>query len=540
MSLESFPNQTNYFTFSMKNLNVEALIEPMIQTYKSGENQTLKWRKDQLKLISRMLNENEERWIEAIYADLRKERSEAMYSEILLVENEIKMMLKHLPRWMKDEHVPSLLPAVPSFCKVQSVPLLEPGCLIISPFNYPINLSLLPVVGAFAGGNPCVLKPSELCPTVSALFSELVPKYFDKGVFQVVEGGVEEVTKLIHQRWGKIVFTGSPRVGKIVQTAAASTLTPTLLELGGKSPVIIPEDCPDDMRVVCQRLISTKLINMGQTCVAPDYVMIHRSKVIEFCKEAELALERLYGKDRQHSELSRIVNEAHTNRLIGMIQDAEQLGAKILMGGPRFDVHDKFIDLTLVLDPPLESRIMKEEIFGPILPILTFDNDEEVIQHINKSGETPLALYCFTKSSKRYEKFCSKCPAGMVMRNDCMLHQLVPDFPFNGLGTSGIGAYTGKYSFDTFTHKRPSMYHILHNAFEHANLRYHPHGKIKGPILCAVIRYLPNIPILTLRTKLCLLSGLTLAVHSHWSISNVASDLADLLEHLARTIRKYA
>jgi acyl-CoA reductase-like NAD-dependent aldehyde dehydrogenase len=524
----------------MTRLNVEALIEPMIQTYRTGKNQTFQWRRDQLKSVLRMLNENEERWIEAIYTDLRKERTEAMYSEILVVENEIKMMLKYLPTWMKDEHVSSLVATFPSFCKVQSVPLLEPGCLIISPFNYPINLSLLPVVGSLAGGNPCVLKPSELCPTVAALFTELVPKYFDKGVFQVVEGSVDEVTQLIHQRWGKIVFTGSPRVGKIVQTAAASTLTPTLLELGGKSPVIIPEDCPDDMRVVCQRLISTKMINMGQTCVAPDYVMIHRSKVVEFCKEAELALERLYGKDRQHSELSRIVNAVHTKRLIDMIQEVEQLGAKLLMGGPRFDVQDKFIDLTMVLDPPLESRIMKEEIFGPILPIVTFDNDEEVIQHINKSGETPLALYCFTKSNQRYEKFCSKCPAGMVMRNDCMLHQLVSDFPFTGLGTSGIGVYTGKYSFDAFTHKRPTMYHILHKAFEYANLRYHPHGKIKGSILCTVGRYVPNVPFLSLRTKLCLMSGMALAIHSHWSIRNAAIDLADSLEYLARTIRKYA
>jgi acyl-CoA reductase-like NAD-dependent aldehyde dehydrogenase len=524
----------------MAALNIEALIDPMIQTYRTGENQTLQWRRDQLKSVSRMLNENEERWIEAIYIDLRKERTETMYSEILVVENEIKMMLKYLHTWMKDEHVSSLIPTFPSFCKVQSVPLLEPGCLIISPFNYPINLSLLPVVGALAGGNPCVLKPSELCPTVAALFTELVPKYFDKGVVQVVEGSVDEVTKLIHQKWGKIVFTGSPRVGKIVQTAAASTLTPTLLELGGKSPVIIPEDCPNDMKVLCQRLISTKMINMGQTCVAPDYVMIHRSKVVDFCKEAELALERLYGKDRQHSELSRIVNEAHTKRLIGMIKEAEQHGAKILMGGPTFDVDDKFIDLTMVLDPPLESSIMKEEIFGPILPIVTFDYDEEVIQHINKSGETPLALYCFTKSSKRYEKFCSKCPAGMAMRNDCMLHQLIPDFPFTGLGTSGIGAYTGKYSFDAFTHKRPTMYHILHKAFEHANFRYHPHGKVKGHVLCGVIRYLPNVPVLSLRTKLCLMSGLALAIHSHWSVRKSANDLADMLEYLARTLRKYA
>jgi len=457
-------------------MNMEGLIAPMVATQKSGTNQTLQWRLRQLNSLLLMINERQEDFVDALHQDLGKERTECMYSEINLVKNEIKQFQRELKGWMKP--TPSRYPCaiVPSVCKVHSFPLSGPGCLILAPFNYPFCLSLLAVVGAFGGGNPCILKPSELCPSVSALFAKLVPKYFEKGAFQVVEGGAEETTMLMAQHWGLVHFTGSERVGRIIQSLAAKTLSPTLLELGGKSPTIIAEDCPDNMTVVCNRVMAGKLMNCGQTCIAPDFVLCHRSKVTSFCKEAAASIDRLFGKDQTHSssELPRIVQQIHAQRHIELIEEIENTNAeKIIYGGSKMcDVKTKFIAPTLVLDPSKESRLMKEEIFGPILPIVIYDSDDEAIDFINDMRGTPLALYIFTKSQQRYDHLMSRIPSGSIMRNETILQFIVPDFPFGGLWTSGIGNYKGKASFDAFTHKRPSLYHPCHSAFEHGGLRY--------------------------------------------------------------------
>ena len=369
------------------------------------------------------------------------------------------------------------------------------------------------------------MKPSELCPAVSSLFAELVPKYFEKGAFQVVEGGVEETNELMKQHWGMCIFTGSERVGKIIQESAAKTLTPTVLELGGKTPTIIAEDCPDDMAVVCNRLMAGKLMNCGQTCVAPDFVLCHKSKVSSFCKEASAAIERLFSKDQQDSELPRIVTEAHAKRHVELIEEVEKLdSSKVVYGGSKTcATNKKYVAPTIVLEPPMDSRLMKEEIFGPILPIIPYETDEEAITIINEMRGTPLALYVFTKSKERYEKYMARVPSGSAMRNETILQFFISDFPFGGLGTSGIGLYQGKASFDVFTHKRTSLYHPCHSAFEYGGLRYvlicyylhaifsstltfqstmdhryHPHGKgLKGKSLIFLIKNLPDTPALT-------------------------------------------
>jgi NAD-dependent aldehyde dehydrogenases len=456
-------------------LNISDLIAPMEATHRSGINQTLKWRLQQLDTLMLMITEHEGDFVDALFKDLHKERTESIYCELLLVKHEIQRFQRELKNWMKPQKVSYPGALFPAFCEVHSVPLSEPGCLIIAPFNYPVCISLLPIIGAFGGGNPCVLKPSELCPAVSSLFSKLVPKYFEKGALQVVEGGVEETTKLLEQHWGLIHFTGSERVGRIVQEMAAKTLSPTILELGGKTPTIIAHDCPDDMAVVCNRILAGKLMNCGQTCVAPDFVICHKSKLETFCTEAISAIERLFGKDPEHSlsELPRIVSESHTKRQLNLIQEIEkQDSSKVLYGGTmKCNPQQRLITPTLVLDPSMDSQMMKEEIFGPILPIIPFETDEEAIQLINNMHGTPLALYVFTKSQKRYETYMSKIPSGSVMRNETLLQFIIPDFPFGGLGTSGIGSYQGKASFDAFTHKRSSLYHPCHAAFEYGGLR---------------------------------------------------------------------
>lgn len=455
---------------------IEEVIAPLAATYKSGVNQTLKWRLHQLNSLLLMINEREEEFIEAMQKDLHKERTESKYSEIILVKHEIKKFKRELKGWMEPTLVSYPGAIAPSSCEVRSVPLSGPACLVIAPFNYPFCLSLLAAVGAFGGGNPCVLKPSELCPTVSGLFAKLVPRYFEKGAFQIVEGGIEETTVLMQQHWGMVHFTGSVRVGKIIQSLAAKTLSPTVLELGGKSPTIIAEDCPDDMVVVCNRIMAGKLMNCGQTCVAPDFVLCHRSKLQSFCKEAASSIERLFGKDAKgsSSELPRIVHETHTQRLIDLIVDIEKEdAAKVIYGGSRTcDVTQKYVAPTLVVDLSRDSKLLKEEIFGPILPIIPYDNDDEAIDTILEVDGTPLALYVFTKSKERYEKFMSRIPSGSSMRNETILQFIMADFPFGGIGTSGIGSYRGKASFDTFTHKRTSLYHPCHSFFEYGGLRY--------------------------------------------------------------------
>ena len=458
-------------------LNVDDVLAPMKETRRKGDNLTLEWRLRQLDAMQLMITEKREDFVHALHKDLGKERTESIYSEILLVELEIKRFKKELRQWMKPKRVSYPGAIFPCVCEIQSVPLSDP-CLIISPFNYPVGISLLPAVGSLGGGNPCVLKPSELCPTVSKVFAKMVPLYFDKGAFQVVEGGVEETTALLQHHYGLIHFTGSERVGRIVQSAAAKTLSPTVLELGGKTPTIITEDCPDDMNVVCHRLLGGKLLNAGQTCVAPDFIFCHGSKIDSFCKAAISTIEELFelkeGEKNKTSEFPSIVTENHAERLENMIKEAESKGGEIIYGGSKLcNKSCRYIPPTIVLNPDKDdSAMMKEEIFGPLIPVIPFDTDDEAIINIHKIlPGIPLALYVFSKSKERYEYFMSKIPSASAMRNEAILQFVIPDFPFGGLGLSGLGSYQGKQSFDTFTHERTSLYHPCHALFEYGNLR---------------------------------------------------------------------
>jgi len=374
-------------------LDIEAIIAPMLATHKSGVNQTMEWRLKNLRRVHDMLIENWQAFIDALYCDLRKEKTESEYTEIIPVINEIKLWQKNLKQWMKPIPVSSPAGMAPAFAEIRSKPLCEPGCLVIAPFNYPVFLSLCPIVGMLGAGNPVVLKPSELCRTVSSLFAKLVPNYFDKGSFQVVEGAVSEATELLKTTWGLVFFTGSERVGRIVAQNAARTLSPFILELGGKSPTYIADDCPTNMRVICDRLAWAKLLNAGQTCVAPDYVVCHESKVKSFCREFQESVERMFTKHYQmKSELPRIVSIQQAQRHVDMLQEIEAVHPEaILFGGSALcNAKEKFVSPTLVLSPPISSKMMIEEIFGPILVVISVQTDDQAISFIRDMVSAPL------------------------------------------------------------------------------------------------------------------------------------------------------
>jgi len=363
------------------------------------------------------------------------------------------------------------------------------------------------VAGSLAAGNPVVLKPSEMAPSVSSLLTKLVPQYFDSSVFAIFEGGVPETTELLRHPWGLVFFTGSTRVGKVVSAQAAQTLTPVILELGGKSPTVLTKDCPD-MRVVADRIAWGKTVNGGQTCVAPDYVLCHRDVLSQFIDEIKQSLVRMYGIDAQKSNLTRVINEDSAKRIIRCIREIEVGGeskGKIIHGGSDLcDASSCFVSPTIILEPSLDTELMKEEIFGPVLPIVPVSTDEEAIEFIAKQqrGMTPLALYVFTRSSSVFEKIAASCPSATLVRNDVIVQFGTTSLPIGGLGTSGCGNYHGKHSIESFSHQRATIYKPAHAAFEYGGVRYAPYddwGGLKGKLFVTLTK-LPKIPVL----------------HSHW------------------------
>jgi len=450
-----------------------------------------------------MIVENKHAILSAIFQDLGKHAIEAEVGEVGTTLIEIDELLSQLPAYAKPQQVPSPGLLMPAFSEIRYEPLRSPGCLVISPFNYPINLSLVPVAGSLAAGNPVILKPSEMATNVATLLAKLVPQYFEPSVFAIVEGGIPETTQLLQHPWGLVFFTGSSRVGKIVAAQAAQTLTPVILELGGKSPTYIAKDCPD-MRVVADRICWGKTVNGGQTCVAPDYVLCHRDVLDQFVKDAKKSLVRMYGEDAQKSNLTRIINEDSAKRIISGIKEVELGGeskGKMIYGGSKLcDASSRFVAPTIVLGPTLGTQLMKEEIFGPVLPIIPVSSDEEAIEFIAKQQAvmTPLALYVFTRSSCVFEKIAASCPSATLVRNDVIVQFGSPSLPIGGLGTSGYGCYHGKYSIDSFSHKRATIYKPATVAFEYGGVRYAPYddwGGLKGKMFVMLTK-IPKIPVL--------------------------------------------
>lgn len=519
----------------------------MQATHDSLENQKVSWRMKQIDTMEQMLIDHEKDFVDALYDDLKKDSTESLLSEILTLRAEIKDVKKNLSKWMAPKKKAGPLGLAPCYVQVRYVPLCSPACLLIAPFNYPVSLSLFPAIGALAGGNPVILKASELCPVVGTLLEHLVSSYFDEGVFRVINGGVQTATSLLRYPWGLTLFTGSERVGKIVAEASAKTLTPVVLELGGKSPLYFDEGFyGDELKVAADRIMWGKTMNSGQTCIAPDYVLCHESQVEAFTAQCVKSLNTMFGEDVKNSGLSKIVSEEHTARLTKGIQEIEHLpGAQIIYGGSNMcSVQDKFIMPTILLLDTLDHpcELLQNEIFGPILPIVSVKSEDEAVKIINKKTGTPLALYAFTKSASRYEKIISHCPAANYGRNDVVLFFSV-DASFGGKGSSGSGMYKGKGSFRQFTKPSISFYHPCGSAYEGCSLRYHPYDGFKKKIPYLLMNLPTYSPIfstsklLRFFTLIFILKFMIIALMYESGFKFVTNSIADVLDQLSTFLR---
>jgi len=401
------------------------------------------WRVSQLKALRTMLEENDEQINQALWKDLRKSKFESVATEQGLVLAEISDALKNLQSWMRPKRTSTPLYNLPGRCEIHRDPLGL--ALIIGAWNYPIQLTLSPLVGAIAGGNAALIKPSELAEHTSKILCELIPRYLDQDLIAIIEADAQETSQLLDLAFDKIFFTGSTAVGKIVMSKAAQHLTPVTLELGGKSPAIVLNDA--NLPVAARRLVWGKFMNAGQTCVAPDYILVEPGAKSALIDELRKNIEKCYGTDpRQSPDFCRIINRRHFDRLSKLLA-----GEKILAGG-QVDAGELYISPTL-LETTVDSPIMQDEIFGPILPIVVAENLDKMILIIN-SRPKPLSLYVFGKSSADHERVLRDTSSGGACVNDVVMHMPVHSMPFGGVGASGMGHYHGEYSFKAFTHAK--------------------------------------------------------------------------------------
>lgn len=404
----------------------------------------IQYRKETLTRLLYSIEENENRIIAALYKDFKKPEFEAVLTETNYVIGDLKHTIKNLKKWAKPKWVfPSLL-NFPSSDYIYSEPYGK--VLVISPWNYPFQLALCPLIAAVAAGNSVVLKPSELTPNTSSIIAEIISKVFSKNHVEVIEGGVEVSQNLLSQKWDYLFFTGSVPVGKIVAKAAAENMTPVTLELGGKNPCIIDETA--NIKLSSKRIVWGKYINAGQTCIAPDYLLVQNKVKTELIEELKIEIVNAYSDNPELSpDYTRIVNTKNWERLIKLIEPE-----KIIFGGQN-NKEDCYLAPTLIEENSIDSPLMKDEIFGPILPIIGYENESELETIISKY-EKPLSLYVFTTKNKFAENIIQKFSFGGGCINDTVIHFSNNRLPFGGVGHSGIGAYHGKLSFDTFSHKK--------------------------------------------------------------------------------------
>jgi aldehyde dehydrogenase (NAD+) len=430
-------------------------------------------RRGQLRQLRALFTEQEDRLVDALVADIGKPRLDAYITDIAFTINEIDHTLKHLDSWTKVSKVKMPLTSRPGKATLRPEPL---GTVcIIAPWNYPVQLLFGPLVPALAAGNTALLKPSEVTPSVSALIEELVPKYFDPSTVAVVTGGIDETTVLLQQRFDHIFYTGSGNVGRIVMRAAAEHLTPVTLELGGKSPAIVAADA--DIAVAAKRIAWAKFLNAGQTCVAPDYVLVDASVEDRFTTALADAVTSFYGDDpRQSNDYARIVNEHHHDRLMKLL-DGGGYDATVI--GGTGDRASRYLAPTVLAGVKPDAAVMDEEIFGPILPVLPVSDVDEAIRFVN-DRDKPLALYAFSSDDNTLEHIVANTSAGGVTLNHAVLHLTVADLPFGGVGESGMGSYHGKWGFDTFSHAKA----VLDKPTRpDPSLMYPPYTNIKKRII---------------------------------------------------------
>ncbi len=442
--------------------SIPAQVARLRQAFDSGRTRPLEWRRQQLTQLIAMHDDHADEFIAALYSDFGKPTFEAFTSDVSQGKVEAKNALKNLKKWTRTERI-GLLPVM-GRARVIREPLGV--VLIISPWNYPIGLLLSPAAGAIAAGNAVVLKPSEVTPHVSAVLAKRIPEYMDPEAIALVEGGVDETTALLEQRFDHILYTGNGRVARVVMEAAAKHLTPVTLELGGKSPCIVHEDA--DIETAARRIAWGKFVNAGQTCIAPDYVLVHESREEALVEALERSVRSFYGeepKDTPH--YARIVNHRHHERLATLMKDGTPA-----FGG-ELDGEQCYVAPTVLRDADDESRVMQEEIFGPILPIRTIRSIDEAVDFVN-AREKPLALYLFTKDEKVEDDVLARTSSGGACVNGTLLHIMDSRMPFGGVGPSGTGAYHGRHTCETFSHRKSVL--TRGTRFD-PKLMYPPYGK---------------------------------------------------------------
>lgn len=414
--------------------------------FQTQSTKDIKFRKKYLKALKKSIKKHESDILDALKSDLGKNKVEAYATEVGFVMKELSYIIKELKNWAKTKSVTTPMMQFPakSFIKYEPYGTV----LIIGPFNYPFQLVMSPLIGALAAGNCAVVKPSEMTPQTSMVVQEILEEVFPPDYVKVIQGEKEVTSQLLDERFDYIFFTGSTKVGQIVYEKASKHLTPVTLELGGKSPVIIDDTA--NLKVAAERIAFGKFMNAGQTCVAPDYILIDNEIKMKFVEALQATIQEFYGAQIEQSEdFGRIVNDNHFNRLVNIIEDSRQ---QVIYGGES-NADELFVAPTIILDPKLSDSVMQQEIFGPILPIIGYDTFNEVYD-IVEQYEKPLALYLFTEDSDQITAVFNRLSFGGGCVNDTILHLANPNLPFGGVGHSGIGSYHGKYSFELFSHEK--------------------------------------------------------------------------------------
>lgn len=446
--------------------DIAATCQTLRSSFDAGITRSYEWRAQQLRQLLRMVEESESEMVDALKQDLSKPYFEAWSAEPQFLKAELQLTLKKLKSWMKPKRVAASMAVHPARARIVPEPLGV--ALIIGAWNYPIQLSLAPLIGAIAAGNCAVVKPSELAPASSALQKRLIDKYMDRDCIRVIEGGVQETSALLEQRWDHIFYTGGGAVGRIVMAAASKHLAPVTLELGGKSPCIVDHDV--DLDTAARRIVWGRFFNAGQTCVAPDYVLVHESLEQPLLERLKAVITEFYGEDPQRSpDYARIINTRHFERLSKLLTSGE-----VVTGG-QTDAAQRYIAPTVLRGITGDEPVMADEIFGPILPVLKVANVDEAIRFVNQRPK-PLALYIFTKDKTTSDRVVERTSSGGVCINDVISHMLPPDLPFGGVGASGMGSYHGKGSFNCFSHLKS----VLDKpTFLDPPLRYPPYTEDK-------------------------------------------------------------
>jgi aldehyde dehydrogenase (NAD+) len=425
---------------------VRGTVHELRETFETGLTRPLDWRREELRAVKRLLAEGEEELIAAMREDIGKPAVEARLTDLSFVSAEVDVMSRHLDRWARPERVAVPLVQMPGRAEIVKEPLGV--ALVIAPWNYPVHLLLLPMAAAIAAGNCVVGKPSELTANTSATLARLARRYLDTRAVAIVEGGADEAQALLGERFDTIFYTGNGRVARIVMEAAAKHLTPVTLELGGKSPVLV--DASADIPAAARRITWGKFLNAGQTCVAPDYALVHADAEHQLVDALRREVRTFYGEDPKRSpDYARIVNDRHFDRLAGLLASTS---AKVDVGGET-DRAERYVAPTVLTGVDLGDPVMDDEIFGPILPVVTVRDMDEATKVVS-SRDKPLALYVFSRSKEVVDRVLAGTSSGGVGVNCTVVQLAVPGLPFGGVGPSGMGAYHGRAGFDTFSHRR--------------------------------------------------------------------------------------